>query len=436
MLRRSPALLGGARPLSARRRRCSSASSCATRRPAAGRLRRPGRAARRRSTSAASIRRPELISTQVQRHVELVPMSRRRPTGGSRRARCSAAIVVPRGLRLEAPRHGREPGAHPADDARRPRQPRRAQMQALVYALNRSSRRRTSRRTRVREAPRRGRRGGLPRERLRHRRARARPAERLERARADSDDPEARDRADELANFVREARLALGETDESLRATANPIELEDRRAAGRPGSFGAGQAYALALTLAFVCCSWPRRRSRPSATRTSRAARRGLVGWASSWLEKVLFVAVVARRRSASCSPSSSARGRARRRRGRRAVGALPCSSLGLLLAGAAFGALRRRSSARSRARREPPCSSPSSSRFRSSSSGSFPRARSRPPAGSARRSRSRTRSTSSVARSPTLDPWRARSARGRVAPRAGLAFGAAGPVGVRRLLA
>jgi ABC-2 family transporter protein len=69
-----------------------------------------------------------------------------------------------------------------------------------------------------------------------------------------SDDPEVVERARELGIFVREARLALGASGDSLRATANPIELEVDTGAGRTWLLSAQlQAYALGLTLAFIC---------------------------------------------------------------------------------------------------------------------------------------------------------------------------------------
>jgi ABC-2 type transport system permease protein len=69
-----------------------------------------------------------------------------------------------------------------------------------------------------------------------------------------TDDPEIAATAHELGVFVREARLALAASDESLRATANPIELETQSDAGRTWLLSAQiQAYALGLTLAFVC---------------------------------------------------------------------------------------------------------------------------------------------------------------------------------------
>jgi hypothetical protein len=69
-----------------------------------------------------------------------------------------------------------------------------------------------------------------------------------------SSDPEVVERARELGIFVREAQLALGASGDSLRATANPIELEVDTGAGRTWLLSAQlQAYALGLTLAFIC---------------------------------------------------------------------------------------------------------------------------------------------------------------------------------------
>jgi ABC-2 type transport system permease protein len=71
---------------------------------------------------------------------------------------------------------------------------------------------------------------------------------------ARTNDPAIRAEAEELEVFVREARLALGASGDSLRATANPIELEIDTEAGRTWLLSAQlQSYALALTLAFIC---------------------------------------------------------------------------------------------------------------------------------------------------------------------------------------
>jgi hypothetical protein len=81
-----------------------------------------------------------------------------------------------------------------------------------------------------------------------------RAAEMLDEIQRTSTDPTTRARAAELSTFVREARLALGASGDSLRATANPIELQVDTKAGRTWLLSAQlQAYALGLTLAFIC---------------------------------------------------------------------------------------------------------------------------------------------------------------------------------------
>jgi hypothetical protein len=76
----------------------------------------------------------------------------------------------------------------------------------------------------------------------------------LEEIQEQTDDPAVRAQAEKLEVFVREARLALGASDDSLRATANPIELEVDSEAGRTWLLSAQlQSYALGLTLAFIC---------------------------------------------------------------------------------------------------------------------------------------------------------------------------------------
>jgi ABC-2 type transport system permease protein len=60
-------------------------------------------------------------------------------------------------------------------------------------------------------------------------------------------------RLDQLREFVREAKLALAQTDDALRATANPIDLKRINDRGRSWLLGAQvQAYALAITLTFL----------------------------------------------------------------------------------------------------------------------------------------------------------------------------------------
>jgi len=60
-------------------------------------------------------------------------------------------------------------------------------------------------------------------------------------------------RLDRLREFVRTAEAALGETDDALRATANPIELVQAGEGGRSWALSAqAQSHALALTISFL----------------------------------------------------------------------------------------------------------------------------------------------------------------------------------------
>src|SRR5207253_4161545 len=57
----------------------------------------------------------------------------------------------------------------------------------------------------------------------------------------------------QLRDFVRDAHLALALTDNAIRATANPIQLEEAPQHGRTWALSAQvQAYALALTISFL----------------------------------------------------------------------------------------------------------------------------------------------------------------------------------------
>src|SRR5207237_8066619 len=56
-----------------------------------------------------------------------------------------------------------------------------------------------------------------------------------------------------LRHCVHDARLALALTDNAIRATANPIQLEEATQTGRTWALSAQvQAYALALTISFL----------------------------------------------------------------------------------------------------------------------------------------------------------------------------------------
>jgi hypothetical protein len=69
-----------------------------------------------------------------------------------------------------------------------------------------------------------------------------------------TDDPAVAESVRELQTFVDEALLALGQSGQTLRATANPIELRMDDEGRRSWLLSAQvQAYALALTLALVC---------------------------------------------------------------------------------------------------------------------------------------------------------------------------------------
>jgi ABC-2 type transport system permease protein len=81
-----------------------------------------------------------------------------------------------------------------------------------------------------------------------------RAAQMLDEIQRNSTDPAVSARAAELETFVGQAKLALSASGDSLRATANPIRLQVDAKAGRTWLLSAQlQAYALGLTLAFIC---------------------------------------------------------------------------------------------------------------------------------------------------------------------------------------
>jgi ABC-2 type transport system permease protein len=163
----------------------------------------------------------------------------------------------------------------------------------------------------------------------------------LDELRGRTDDPEALDQIDELANFVSEARLALEQTDETLRATANPIQLRTDRAAGRTWLLGAQlQAYALALTLSFVCILLAA--GAIAAERDENVVGRlirGLVGLRELVTAKVLLGSVIALALGVVLALVFGVATEAAGVDGGQPWSRLPLLALGLLLAGAAFGA-------------------------------------------------------------------------------------------------
>jgi hypothetical protein len=111
-----------------------------------------------------------------------------------------------------------------------------------------------------------------------------------------SPDPAVAAKARELADFVRQARLALANTDDSLRATAHPIQLVREASGGRALLLsGQIQAYAIALTLGFVALllSAAGIAAERDENVIGRLAR-GLVRLSTLVGEKVAFTGVVA----------------------------------------------------------------------------------------------------------------------------------------------
>lgn len=168
-----------------------------------------------------------------------------------------------------------------------------------------------------------------------------RAGEMLDEIERTSDDPEIRERARELATFVREARLALGASDQSLRATANPIELEIDEKAGRTWLLSAQlQAYALGLTLAFICVLLAA--AALAAERDENVIGRllrGLIRLVDLVLVKVLLAAFVAVGLGFAIALLFGALAEILDVSGGEPWQRLPLLVVGLALAGAAFGA-------------------------------------------------------------------------------------------------
>jgi ABC-2 family transporter protein len=166
-------------------------------------------------------------------------------------------------------------------------------------------------------------------------------AELLESLRTRTSDPEALAEIEELANFVDEAKLALEQTDETLSATANPIELAIDREAGRTWLLGAQlQAYALALTLAFVCVLLAA--GAVAAERDENVVGRLVRGLVRLWelvTVKVLLGAVIAVAIGLALALVFGVAAEVAGVEGGGPWSRLPLLAVGLALAGAAFGA-------------------------------------------------------------------------------------------------
>ena len=102
-------------------------------------------------------------------------------------------------------------------------------------------------------------------------------------------------RLDAMRDFVGDARVALDQTDDALRATANPIELVEAEDRGRTWALSAQvQSYALALTLSFLALVLAA--GALAAERDENVIgrlARGLVGFGELVSAKVALAAVV-----------------------------------------------------------------------------------------------------------------------------------------------
>lgn len=156
-----------------------------------------------------------------------------------------------------------------------------------------------------------------------------------------TDDPDALAEIEVLETFVSEARLALEQTDETLSATANPIELRIDSAAGRTWLLGAQlQANALALTLAFVCVLLAA--GAIAAERDENVVGRlvrGLVRLGELVAVKVLLGVVVALALGLVLAFVFGVAAEVGGVEGGQPWARFPLLALGLVLAGAAFGA-------------------------------------------------------------------------------------------------
>jgi ABC-2 type transport system permease protein len=156
-----------------------------------------------------------------------------------------------------------------------------------------------------------------------------------------TDDPVVRAEAEKLEVFVREARLALGASGDSLRATANPIELEIDAEAGRTWLLSAQlQSYALGLTLAFICVliAAAAMAAERDENVIGRLAR-GLVGLSELVAVKVLLAAAIGVALGLALAIIFGVLSEVFAVAGGEPWERLPLLALGLAVAGGAFGA-------------------------------------------------------------------------------------------------
>ena len=149
-------------------------------------------------------------------------------------------------------------------------------------------------------------------------------------------------RLDRLREFVTDARLALDQTDDALRATANPIELVEAEDRGRTWALSAQvQSYALALTISFL--SLVLAAGALAAERDENVIgrlARGLVGFGELVVGKVALAAVVALLVGLAIALAFGVVIELGGVEGGEPWSRLPLLAAGLLLAGGALGAL------------------------------------------------------------------------------------------------
>jgi hypothetical protein len=149
-------------------------------------------------------------------------------------------------------------------------------------------------------------------------------------------------RLDQIRHFVHSATVALGLTGDAIRATANPIELVEASQRGRTWALSAQvQAYALALTISFLALvlsagALASERDENTIGRLSR----GLVRLGQLVSAKVALAAAVALALGAALAVLFGAAIEIGNVTGGEPWQRLPLLFVGLLLAGAALGAL------------------------------------------------------------------------------------------------
>jgi hypothetical protein len=169
-----------------------------------------------------------------------------------------------------------------------------------------------------------------------------REAERRLEELAGSTDAATAERAREIADFIRQATVAIGGVDDFLIATAHPIQLTAEREGGRAVVLSTQvQAYALALALAFVALLLAA--AGIAAERDENVIGRlvrGLVRLGELVAEKVALVAVVAGSLGLLLAIAFGLTVEVGGAAGGEPWARVPIVALGLVLAGAAFGAL------------------------------------------------------------------------------------------------